>query len=207
MNKELLLKIIMELESFDQRKAHKLGALLDEYEQVPQNIKADQRKKIQNYVYNLFTSLLSRKTRNELFNVCTDITEDCYHIEQASNDGWFIDNGGAGRYVVENGKWVTKAFIPRIYKNGFEIDEAEEVPFEERKKEVELLDKYSVYFDSLARRMDRKQEIITCDYETRSRKVPHELMELLITYLGFMRLTEEQVKSYKAESIQKRHTS
>ena len=42
---------------------------------------------------------------------------------------------------------------------------------------------------------------------SRNNRVPHELMELMITYLGFMRLTEEQVKSYKAERVQKRHTS
>lgn len=200
MNYELLNKIIAELEVVSPFKAKKIERLIDEYDAQPGNapFRKDIEKKIFNTIYATFCSLLSRKSRDELYYVATSISEECYSVERSADNGWYINNGGAGRYVIENGETITKCYIPRKYKKGFIVSDKPAESVEERKEQLTAMDFYNTYasrLENIASLMDRKQEIISFDYQTKNEKVSRDLMDIMIEYLHFMKLTPEEMET------------
>lgn len=191
MDMKLLNQILNQLQSISPRKAAKLEKLVSRYQMEQDTTKQKQiGRKIKNMVYNLFTSLLSRKSRNDLYNTSMLVEEDSYSLEQQSHDDWYINYDGAVRVVYEDHKPKVTNFIPREYKKGFYLEIPKHASSTDALRELEFYNRYVDYLNRLSAHMDHKQEIISCGYELKNPNMDKAFPELLIDFLGFKRIQE-----------------
>ena len=181
-------KIITMLDSLSHRRANKLKSLVSSclVENDPKRIK-EAEKKVHNYVYNLYLKSLSKKSRDEVYNTSMIINEDCHSVEQDAIDGWYIFMDGAKRTVpTEDGELIFTDIIPREYKEGFKLNDNPTA------KELNFYLRYRQFLDSISKHMDRKQELTTFDYQTKTPFIPIEFVEALIDFIGLHRIPEKK---------------
>mgnify|MGYP007056180630 CR=1 FL=1 len=196
-----LYQIINDLAEFNPKKAKKLQVLVDsELREQDQTKKRKISQKINNYVYNLFMSCLSKKTRQDMYNTSQCINEECYSIEQDANDGWYIMMDGAKRYSFVGDELTVISEVPRTYKGGFYLKERNPETEEERisqLKEAKFFARYHSHLDQISTYMDHKQEL-TSNYELSDSRIPKEFVEKLITVLKLTRVPGEELKQQKS---------
>jgi len=194
MNMNYFNDFIDALAKINPRKAKKVLNLWKDYcNCIDEEHQNEIRAKLYNYVYSIFTSCLSRECRNELSNICVSINEDSYQIERSermNGNIWHVGNDGASKYIINGDQLEIVKTIPRVYRKGYVLDFNDPTKIEER-------DFYFRYDDKLERissMIDRKKDIISGDYETKNDRVDRNFVELLISFLGLKRLTDEELK-------------
>ncbi len=201
MNYEQLYEIIDQLSVINPWKAKKLEALVKkQVMSKDENEKKQLKRKINNFIYNLFGSCLTRESRNDFFNTSISISEDCYEVEQREKERWFIYNDGARRYILNGDKVEVANFIPREYKKGFYVREREANTEEEKKqlrREFSFLFRNESLLKNISSLMDHRQELVTYGYEVKNNNIPSFFVEMLINYLGLSRVPQEENKHSK----------
>ena len=176
MNYEQLYEIIDQLSVINPWKSKKLEALVKkQVMSKDENEKKQLKRKINNFIYNLFGSCLTRESRNDFFNTSISISEDCYEVEVAN-------------------------FIPREYKKGFYVREREANTEEEKKqlrREFSFLFRNESLLKNISSLMDHRQELVTYGYEVKNNNIPSFFVEMLINYLGLSRVPQEENKHSK----------
>ena len=179
--------IIEELKEYNQRKSIKLAKLLDKYLKEKDSVKKKgYERKIKNFICNLFFNCLDRDLKNELANLCACINADRYDLEQREKS-WFVSTEGAKQYKCVDGKFEIIGEVPRYYGEGFVIDEdssAEEKRF--------FMENHAI-LSSIARDMDRKEEIVTY-YQPKNDNIPRDFTETLVDFIGFSRIETKETK-------------
>lgn len=192
---EKVYEVLEELETLHPRKARKLQSLIENYEfEEDEDMKKKRFNRIRNYIYSIFRSCLTRECRKELENISICISEDCYTLEEHVKNGWFIFMDGARRLSSEPNEKFSH-FIPREYKKGFYLNKRDYSSETEKQKfidELNFLTQNKIFLEHISDEMDRKQEIVTYDYEVNSPAIPRKFVELLITTLGYRRIEEKQ---------------
>ena len=158
----------------------------------------DAEKDLEKNAFNMFYQFLSRSSRDRLISDNHVINEESFLIERKENDGWTIGTKGISRYELDNNNnYVRKSFIPRKYFEGFGVNEEilKDLPEEERKKVIDFYMRNLNKLTKISLAMDDKQELITYGYEIGNPNVDTRLMESFISFLGFERLTEEDINS------------
>ena len=187
--------VLDELEILHPRKAKRLHTLIENYELEEDEDKKKKRwNRIRNYIYGIFRSCLTRECRKELENTSILISEESYTLEEQVKNGWLIFTDGARRLSSEPNETYSN-FIPREYKKGFYLQKHDYSNENEKQKfldELKFLTNNKIMLGYLSDLMDRKQEIITYDFEVNNEAIPRKFVELLITTLGYVRIPNKE---------------
>lgn len=182
-----LIGIMEQLKDIDSRKALKLAKLMQKHaEEKNPDKKKNYERKIKNFICNLFFNCLDRDLENELYNLCACINADRYDLEQRDKS-WFVNTEGAKKYTYVDGKFEIIGSIPRYYGEGFVLEEdasAEEKRF--------FMENHAI-LSSIARDMDRKEEIVTY-YQPKNDSIPRDFTEGLVDFIGFSRIETRETK-------------
>lgn len=193
--------IIEMLEDLNPRKAKKLRDLdLQELGEKNPHRRNELHLKTIDYMYYLFTGLLSNESRKEFMNISVGINELCYMLEQQAGDGWVLNNYGAMR-IQKNSEGVTiVGSIPREYQKGFILEDRNPQTEQERvnaEKEIDFYTKYSYQLDLISSEIDHKQEFLTYGYQVKNPNTPRALVELLIQTLGLPKIPSQNTTTKK----------
>ena len=196
MNFKYFAQLFEKLADVYPKKARKLLRLYTEmtsYEDVQAIENAG--RKLERESFKMFYSLLSKDSRDRLISDNCVINEEAYLIERKENDGWQIGSRGISRYVLEDNQYVKKSFIPRDYFIGFHLTEEtmKDLPEEEKIKVSNFYMNNLNKLTEIGLAMDDKQELITYGYEIGDPNADTELVEMFINFLGYQRLTEEDI--------------
>ena len=206
MNTQLLKEIIAEIKTFSKRKAKKLETLLNKYEaETSEDKKKELKRIIHGYVYHYFGTFLDNDSRFVMENLGQTIAIQQKSVERRANDNWTFGYAGAARVLVKDGKLTMTNFIPRDYQKGFYLDTPEHLAKEDKQREVIFYMTYLNDLQDISRDMDRKQEVVSGAYTTKSPKISRQLTEKMIDFLELARIKDneqlkEQTRQYMKRS-------
>ena len=186
-----LVCIIEQLKEIDKRKAVKLSKLFDKYLKE----KSDKKKKeigrnIRNFIFHIFLDCLDKKTKDELYNLCMSVTAEMCDLTEAEKS-WYVNVEGATQLQSNNGKIEIVGSIPRTYGEGFVLSE------NATDEEKRFYSHNHGMLSYIASQLDRKEEIVT-NYVLKDERIPREFTELLVDYIGFDRIKDNENKKAAA---------
>ena len=182
-----LLNIMEQLQEIDSKKAYKLCKLIMKFKDEKDYTKRKEiERRIKNFIYHLFCSCLDRSLGKELANLGVSINSDRYDLEQIEKS-WFVGNEGAVQFKITDGQLEEIGAIPRYHGEGFVLDE--DATDEEKRF---LMMNHSI-LNSIARDMDRKEEIVTY-YQPKDDSIPRDFTETLVDFIGFSRIDDIETK-------------
>lgn len=199
MNLIQLNEIIQELREYSPRKSKRLERLAEVIRtETKEEKKKRLEKKIYDYVYQIFLSCLSRKSREDLAYINAIIDDECFQLEYREKNRYHIGFEGVKRKTQTDEKNITKSYIKREYQKGFFINPsvAEKTPEEQK----ELLAQSTFYYDNIntlneiSGYMDHKLELITYEYTLKDSRIKREFTEHLISFLGLSRIENGKEK-------------
>ena len=198
MKEELLVPILESMREIKPRKAKKLEKLIKIYEEATDKEQKKQaRRKIYNCIYQIFSNLVSSKTRQQLSDLNSSIGEECYQIEQNEKGAWIIGYEGAIRRERHGDELVVTNVIPREYQKGFYLSEEQQTSTEAKKREINFFKKYRMNLERISSMMDQKMEIHSGDFQLKNDNVDRQFVELLIDFLELKTIEKEQTKTYQ----------
>jgi hypothetical protein len=182
-----LIGIMEQLKDIDSRKALKLAKLMQKHDDEKNtDKKKDYERKIKNFICNLFFNCLNRDLRNELSNLCACINADRYELEHREKS-WYVGSEGAKQFRYTDGEFEEISYVPRYYGEGFVLDD--NASDEEKRF---FMENHAI-LSSIARDMDRKEEIVTY-YQPKDNRIPRDFTEVLVDYIGFRRIETKEIK-------------
>lgn len=196
MNYDKTIKIIDELKKLNNTKAKKLSKLVQKHmDEKDPVIQKELERKIKHIIYWTFIDLIDSESRVKIYDLGVDILDDCIGIERDANNGWIINPRGASRYTMVNDEVIVSNFIPRTYKNGFNLTNDSGL------EGVNFFNRYFNILISVSKKMDEREEAITYSKKPRNKNTSMEFLEELIDYLELPRVQniEENNKTYKKE--------
>ena len=198
--RELLNEILVILKENHPYKAKHLIKLIQMYDnESDPGVKRYIERKISGYIYNLFTTMLSRDCASRLNSLNCTINELSYQIERHYNYDWRIVSDGVYKARLDqDNNVVIDSKIPRTYLGGFNINKA-------TNKNEETVNFYMdnvSRLDAISDCMDRKLELVTDGFEFRGRKISMKLVDLLQKFIGFKTLTPEEQERRKNKIVE-----
>lgn len=195
MDYDKTLAIVGEMAAYHPKKAKKISLLLNYWLDATEEEKKALEKEIRDLIVDEFHRSLDRTSRTEYVNCNVNVHEFAHDAEERM-PGWDITSWGANRLVVEDGEVKIRETIPREYKKGFVLPEGAS------KEAVTFAKINQTKLNSVADYMDRREEIITDEYQPKE-GIPRRYTEHLIDYLGYRRIgdTNEKRKAANQKKI------
>ena len=195
-NRERLQTVFECLSTYDPKNAKKLGNLINFFDSEEDlKRKKEIGRRIYDFIYNIFCKLLRKDVAEKLYEYSCSINELCHEVEHHYGLRWLIDQKGAfmPRYN-DKGEFIRYNEIPRSYLDGFKVDDSK--PLDPEGVDFYLTNERRLDYISIY--MDKKLELVTYSLAYKDARIPKELVDALVSFLGFIKLTpEEQVKKPK----------